>query len=132
MILPVPIFKLMWRKKVIISTYKYDWNQTALFLDGGLSIKHLANCSISYHITEPLKPNPVNRDKTKISTVKSKWILHISRVNTQSHIMYIYVDSLVLAVMDHKCLNYNQNYIHYKVWSPEHCKCKVVQLLSSF
>lgn len=52
--------------------------------------KHLANYSISYHITEPLKPKPVIRNKTKISNVKSKLILRISRVNTQSHI-YMYV-----------------------------------------
>lgn len=70
--------------------------------------KHLANYSISYHITEPLKPKPVICDKTKISNVKSKLILRISRVNTQSHTciyLYIYVCSLVLAVMDHDCFN---------------------------
>lgn len=69
MILPVP--KLMWRKKVIISTYKYDSDtRPPYFSIKACQSKHLANYSISYHITEPSKYKPVIRDKTKISSKK--------------------------------------------------------------
>lgn len=127
MILPVP--KLMWRKNVIISTYKYDSDtRPPYFSIKACQSKHLANYSISYHITQPSKSKPVNRDKTKISSKKQLNFTHFKGQYTVTYIStYMSIGSLVLVVMRVYEL---KSKLYSLVHSPEY-KCKV-QLLSLF